>query len=108
MLNIEPLPAKIFNKAKKLGITEIHLNFSGGSDEGYLNVDTKGVYDPEFVREIEDWAWSAYGYGGAGDGSDYGDDIVYDLVKKTATASDWYMARTDGESTTETFRVTDK
>ena len=101
-MNIEPLSKKIYDKAVSLGITQIELKFSGGSDEGYLNVyvnDERGFSsNTEFEQEIEGWAWQAYGYSGAGDGSDYGDDIVYNLVEKTATASSWSMQRTDGDS----------
>ena len=101
-MNIEPLPKKIYDKAVSLGITQIELKFSGGSDEGYLNVyvnDEKGFSsNTELEQEIEEWAWQAYGYSGAGDGSDYGDDVVYDLVEKTATASSWSMQRTEGDS----------
>ena len=101
-MNIEPLSKKIYDKAVSLGITQIELKFSGGSDEGYLNVyvnDEKGFSsNTELEQEIEEWAWQAYGYSGAGDGSDYGDDVVYDLVEKTATASSWSMQRTEGDS----------
>ena len=101
-MNIEPLSKKIYDKAVSLGITQIELKFSGGSDEGYLNVyvnDERGFSsNTEFEQEIEGWAWQAYGYSGAGDGNDYGDDVVYDLVEKTATASSWSMQRTDGDS----------
>ena len=97
-MNIEPLSKKIYDKAVSLGITQIELKFSGGSDEGYLSVHLSGSSDTEFEQEIEGWAWDAYGYSGAGDGNDYGDDVVYDLVEKTATASSWSMQRTDGDS----------
>lgn len=101
-MNIEPLSKKIYDKAVSLGITQIELKFSGGSDEGYLNVyvnDEKGFSsNTEFEQEIEGWAWDTYGYSGAGDGNDYGDDVVYDLLNKTASASSWSMQRTDGYS----------
>lgn len=101
-MNIEPLSKKIYDKAVSLGITQIELKFSGGSDEGYLNVyvnDERGFSsNTELEQEIEGWAWQAYGYSGAGDGNDYGDDVVYDLVEKTATASSWSMQRTEGDS----------
>ena len=96
-MNIEPLPKKIFDKALSLGITEIHLNFSGGNDEGYVNVNLLGEYNQEFAEEIEEWVWETYDYSGAGDGSDYGDDVVYDIVNKKATSESWYMARTQGD-----------
>ena len=97
-MNIEPLSKKIFDKAVSLGVTEIHLNFSGGNDEGYINVNLLGGHSDEFEQEIHGWAWQTYSYSGAGDGNDYGDDVVYDLVEKTATASSWSMQRTDGDS----------
>jgi hypothetical protein len=100
-MEIEPLSKKIFKKAMSLGITEIHLNFSGGSDEGYVNVhfgEYSSEHNSEFAQEIEEWVWEAYDYSGAGDGSDYGDNVIYDLVNKTATSDSWYMARTEGDS----------
>jgi hypothetical protein len=101
-MNIEPLSKKIYDKAVALGITQIELKFSGGSDEGYLSVYVNGQdgwkSDTEFEGEVEGWAWSAYGYSGAGDGNDYGDDVVYDIVNKKATSSEWSMQRTEGYS----------
>ncbi len=98
-MQIEPLSKKIYDKAVSLGVTQIELKFSGGSDEGYLTVyvnDEKGFEsNTELEQEIEGWAWQAYGYSGAGDGNDYGDDIVYDLLNKTATVSSWSMQRTE-------------
>ena len=106
-MNIEPLPKKIYDKAVSLGVTQIELKFSGGSDEGYLSVYLNAQKypngreawesDTEFEQEIEGWAWEVYGYGGAGDGNDYGDDVVYDIVNKKATSESWYMARTQGD-----------
>lgn len=97
-MNIEPLSKKIYDKAVALGITQIELKFSGGSDEGYLSVYLTPSGDSEFEQEVEEWAWNAYSYGGAGDGNDYGDDVVYDIVNKKATSSEWSMQRTEGDS----------
>jgi hypothetical protein len=101
-MQIEPLSKKIYDKAVALGISQIELKFSGGNDEGYLTVyvNTQEGFESntDFEQEIEGWAWQAYGYSGAGDGNDYGDDIVYDLLNKTATASSWSMQRTEGDS----------
>lgn len=98
METIQPLPKRILKRAKELGITVITLNFRGGSDEGYLNVDTGGVYDRDFYRMVDDWAWDAYSYSGAGDGNEYGDDICYNLEDNRASTSEWYMSRVDGSS----------
>jgi len=107
-MEIHPLPKKIFNKAVSLGITEIHLNFSGGNDEGYLNVSFVNEQNEDFEREVTDWADTEYSYSGAGDGSDYGDDIVYNLTKKTVTSSSWYTARTEGETEEIKLKVSKK
>ena len=102
MESIQPLPARIVAKAKQLKIEIITLNFSGGSDEGCLNVDVDSSQDTvasqEFLREIEEWAWSAYSYSGAGEGSDYGDDITYNLKEGTASVSDWWTDRCEGKT----------
>ena len=101
-MQIEPLSKKIYDKAVALGVSQIELKFSGGNDEGYLTVyvNTQEGFESnaELEQEIEGWAWEVYGYSGAGDGNDYGDDVVYDLLKKTATASSWSMQRTEGYS----------
>ena len=52
---------------------------SGAGELGGREVDVLGW-----------WAWEVYSYSGAGDGSDYGDDIVYDLVNKKVTTSEWF------------------
>jgi len=109
MESIQPLPARIVAKAKQLKIEIIKLNFSGGSDEGYLNVDVDSsqemVVPKDFLNEVETWAWDAYSYGGAGDGSDFGDDITYDLKAGTASCQDWYTDRRDGETVTMPLEV---
>jgi hypothetical protein len=104
-MNIEPLKKELFNKAKKLGVEQIVLHFSGGNDEGYLNVETLPNWNQELANEVEEWAWEVYGYNGAGDGSDYGDDITYDLANNRATAQEWYTARTEGELIENAFEL---
>lgn len=100
-MKAEPLSKEIYNKAKKEGVDKIILQFSGGNDEGYLDVQLIGEdsenlrYDENsrtLSREIEDWAWKVYHYSGAGDGSNYGDNITYDLVKGEVSTEEWYDA----------------
>lgn len=107
MLEAKPLPKRFFEAAKNLGLQTIEISFQGGDDNGYVNVsltDSEGhlqCYDSEFsdlCKEIEDWAYSAYDYSGAGDGTEYGDDITYDLQNGEVRVSEWYMARQDGGS----------
>lgn len=110
---IRPLTKELYDRAVELQTEKITLHFSGGNDEGYLTVHlhskhpklelrmsddsvAKAVYD-EFrskistlEMDIESWAWDVYEYGGAGDGSDYGDDITYDFVSGTVSCVEWY------------------
>jgi hypothetical protein len=100
-MKIEKLSKELFEKATKHGVETIELRFSGGDDQGYLNVVAEGenltfssvdsFYLQKLQSEIEEWAWNVYDYSGAGDGTDYGDTIVYDLKNKTATHSYWEM-----------------
>lgn len=103
-MNAEPLNKDIYNKAIAIGVNWIVLSFSGGSDEGYLNVtlepwdnNKRDDYNA-LSAEVENWAWDVYSYSGAGEGLDYGDDITYDLVNKKVSTSEWYTARQDGDS----------
>jgi hypothetical protein len=93
-MTAHPLSKAIYDKAKKLGYTKIILRFSGGNDEGYLYIDMElnlaGIDNYEFTKEIEDWAWKVYDYSGAGDGTDYGDTITYDLENGNVSTQEWY------------------
>lgn len=93
MIEIQPLSKDIYNKAKSLGVKQIMLAFSGGSDEGYLDITLlphNNKYKSILTQEIDEWAWGTYNYNGAGDGSDYGDTITYDLEKGEVSADEWY------------------
>lgn len=94
------LPKAIYDKAKELGIDTIILHFSGGNDEGYLSVETSPKHNQEFNDDIETWAWEEYNYNGAGDGSDYGDDITYNLETNEVSTEEWYhvVERSNGEN----------
>jgi len=98
-MDAEPLPRKMYIELIEAGITEVTLRFMGGSDEGYLEVDfdwaegaselpteqRRALYDA-----VEEWAELAYDYSGAGDGTDYGDNIRYNLRDNTVTTQQWY------------------
>ena len=93
-----PFPKSLYEKAKTLNVKIVTLAFSGGNDEGYLNVSVESDdYDKNrdslYVLEsdIEEWAWEVYDYSGAGDGTDYGDDVIYDLVNSTVETQTWFM-----------------
>jgi len=100
-----PLPKKIYDKAKELGVGSIELEFRGGNDEGHLYVQTVESKTDDLVKivkrkqqlskletDIEIWAFDAYDYSGAGDGNDYGDDVTYNLDTMKASVSSWHMA----------------
>ncbi len=113
-MEVKPLPKSLFDRAKEMGATKIELHFSGGSDNGYLDVWIEGAnsryYDSNtnsLATDIESWAWDVYQYSGAGDGNDYGDDITYDLVEMTASWNEWFMQRTEGRSKSGEIGVKD-
>lgn len=101
-IGIAPLKKEIYDKAVKLGVESITLHFSGGSDEGYLNVAVQ-PWNAELADEVEEWAWEKYSYSGAGDGSDYGDDVTYDIVNKRASVQEWYTTRREGDVMEQDF-----
>jgi hypothetical protein len=111
-MEIIPLPKRIYDKAKEIGTTSIELQFQGGSDEGFLNVyiscDQEGGKYFDLYDEIEEWAQDAYQYNGAGDGSDYGDNIEYNLYSMTASHSEWHTERVDGSSCEIKLEVDDQ
>ena len=104
-MNIEPLSKAIYNKAKELGIETIVLNFSGGDDEGYLDVGMTPKFFGSFAEEIVDWVWETYDYSGAGDGTGYGDNIEYNLKNGTASAEEWYMTRQSEDGGTSNLQI---
>lgn len=99
-MKAQPLSKDIYEKAKELGVNTICLRFSGGSDEGNLYVETDSK-NYEFEALVEDWAWRVYSYNGAGEGDDYGDDIIYDLKEGKISTSEWFsvIREEDGETT---------
>lgn len=102
-MKITKLPDDIMDELKAHKVKTITFNWSGGSDEGYLNLDieqskdatTKLNWEHDLYKKIEKWAWENDGYNGAGDGHDYGDDVCYDLETNTVTHETWYMERTE-------------
>lgn len=104
-MTIEPLSKAIYTKAKELGIETIVLNFSGGNDEGYLDVGMTPKFDQDFASQIEDWVWDTYDYSGAGDGDAYGDNIEYDLKNGTASAEEWFTSRQYAEGNTGNLQI---
>lgn len=130
------LPREIYAAAFDLDVTAIHLHFSGGNDEGNLNVDvdTKEkdfltAYQAEYkahaegaaeaekkrqlalfacITKIEDWANEAYNYNGAGDGNDYGDDITYDLARNKIVSTEWCMRRQEDDPIEKPLKIAKK
>jgi len=114
----QPLPMKFMTRALSLGASKIKLNFSGGSDEGHLNIDfmnsegqylytygegNEGLTDLE--HEIDDWVWNTYHYNGAGDGRSYGDIICYNLKEGTVTTEVWWTEEIYGGEKGDTMET---
>ena len=90
-MKAEPLSKELFDKLKAAQVTEVTLNFTGGHDDANLQVGLDGTAEisTSLETDVELWAWEAYSYSGAGDGRDYGDDIIYDLVKGEVRTQEW-------------------
>lgn len=105
------LPRRLYDRAVKLNVTKIILEFSGGSDEAYLNVSLVGdglentIDTRQLASDIESWAEDAFSYGGSGDGNSYGDTYCYDLTSMTTTHSSWYTTTVDGDGGTSSFEI---
>ena len=94
-MQMQPLTKEIHARALELGVQKIYLSFSGGSDEGYLDVNCTPCNDENktdvynFCQQIEEWAWDNYSYNGAGDGTDYGDEVIYHLDENKVSHQSW-------------------
>ncbi len=85
------MPKDLFEACVAAGIKKVVLQFEGGNDEGYLDVNIQGdCEDYELEGRIEEWADGAYSYSGAGDGTAYGDNVTYDLVEMKTSHQEWY------------------
>jgi len=100
MLLAVNLPEHMKKDCVKLGMTKVVLQFEGGDDEGFLNIDVtlkEGTNLEEHQsHQLEDlkgnlysWAWEVYHYSGAGVGNRYGDNVIYDLENDTTTVERW-------------------
>ena len=100
---VAPLPKKFYDRCLALGVEEINIRFEGGSDEGYMDVSCYALQDPTLDRnlvrpleeELTEWAYGTYQYDGAGEGWNYGHEIVYNLTKKRVELSEWQTKRED-------------
>lgn len=111
-MEAQPLTKSLHKKLTDANIKSFTLEFQGGSDEGYLYIDIdsdpNSDSDTEFIEQIiEDWAWSVYQYSGAGDGSDYGDTITYNLETNQVTTQEWYTQRTFDPEVSNDLQITD-
>ena len=115
-MDVQPLKKELYNEAKELGVTSIHLDFSGGNDEGHLYAYTKHHSGLDVTEEqrlqirklegaLEEWAWEVYEYSGAGDGTDYGDNITYNLVEGKVTTQEWCHVEQLGEAYNDTLET---
>lgn len=82
------LPKEIYDKLISAGVSVLHIQWSGGSDEGYLEVDSDSPI-PEDV-DIDGWAYDAFCFSGAGDGHSYGENYEYHLKENKVIMQEWY------------------
>jgi hypothetical protein len=94
-MKIVPLSKEIVEECKENKVECVKLEFTGGSDEGYLNVDMLPWKEnlESLCKKIEEWAWQHYEYSGAGCGGDYGDDISYNIADNSAMHEYWQTER---------------
>lgn len=91
---IAPLTKTLRDACVDAGVKYFILRFEGGDDQGFLNVelyykDGETVDSLTLTESIQDWAYDAYNYSGAGDGSPYGDNYTYNLVDNTVKHDSW-------------------
>ena len=112
-MNIEPLSKKIYDTAVSLKVEIIKLHFeSGGWGAGYLDVQLDGMIESpynkellQFIKDVERWAWDVYSYNGAGDGTEFGDSITYELNRKIAHRTEWWYERQERKIDDEAFTI---
>ena len=114
-----PLPLKFMTRALTANVEFIIINWSGGSDEGHLNVnlvdksgDTLSTWHNNdnplilaLFRDIEEWCYNTMDYGGAGDGSNYGDIIRYNLTEGTVSTETWWTEEVHGGEDVDTLET---
>ena len=116
---VRPLPKHLFEKMVAAKIEKLGIHLEGGSDEGLIDCSLSpwpnSDENPnlrktvgEILNEVEIWAFDAYSFSGAGDGTRYGDDIEYDLVNKTVTTTEWYESVKLGQKENETLELEDE
>mgnify|MGYP001175743900 FL=1 len=105
------LTQELYKRLTDAGVEQFQVRWSGGSDEGYLDVEITKATKAERLgcdtlhgeckrgheQAIADWADKAWSYSGAGDGHDYGDDYTYDLKKKTVEHCSWEYTREESD-----------
>ena len=104
MITPLPLPKALYEKAKALGVSRIELHWSGGYDEGYFSssvLDSEGKAIWDLDDDIDNWVSETYKYSGAGCGQEYGDSLIYDLVKNKVVKETWEMVRSDESYTAD-------
>ena len=111
-----PLPREFYDRAKEMGVSQIVLNFQGGSDEGYIHAGLRcdfasgGPSENDIhvlTSDIEDWAYGAYAYNGAGDGNVYGDIITYDLELNKVGTEEWWTTTEESQGPEYPLMLTD-
>jgi hypothetical protein len=113
-INEHGMSKDLYDLLKEAGIVELVLHFSGGHDEGHLEISATYLKDgkrlpyyyvpplsnfDEVMKIVEEAAEEGFSYCGTGDGNDYGDNYTYDLENNTVKHDEWYsrVEELDGE-----------
>jgi hypothetical protein len=104
-INEEGMNKNLYDLLKENNVKSFELRFSGGSDEGYLDVhieydqsmDASNIISPTNNQKktiesvLYDAAMEGFAYSGAGDGTPYGDNYYFDLETGEIRHEEWYM-----------------
>ena len=110
---MQPLNKNLYKDCISLGVEGFTVHLEGGSDEAYVTVYLALGNTPrtdahnQLENALEEWVWDVFGYSGAGDGTSYGDDYVYNLLDKKVIHSEWWTSREEGPETEEELELSD-
>lgn len=107
------IPASLFNQLKQNKVDRLTINLTGGDDEGILNIEFQPWPEGDLVgwhleRIVTDWVYNNFEFSGAGDGTPYGTDYVYDLNKGTFTSQEWAMIVDSKDENEHKFEVVEE
>lgn len=103
------MPRWMYDKLVEAEVGQLSIDFNGGGDEGFIEVDTDRDpdIDDDLKNEIVDWAEDNCEFGG-GDGNDHRLSFLYNIEDKTVTYQECYMDWVDGDDRHGGFMVAEE